>query len=96
MALAVIIERTIKSSLGVSSGELRVYSAAVKKVWVGIAAVGTSALIKSESGATKLVIPRFASKAARVPADAVAMALVHDLKLGVEKEGHVNLMMVNS
>ena len=96
LALVVIVKRTVESSLGVGSGQLRVYGAAVEEVWVGIAAVGTGALVEGESRTTKLVVPRFSSKAARVPADAVAMALIHRLGLGVKKGDHVNLRMVNS
>jgi hypothetical protein len=96
LALVVIVKRTIESSLGVGSGQLGVYGAAVEEVWVGIAAVGTGALVEGEGRATELVVPRFASKAARVPADAVAMALIHGLGLGVRKGDHVNLGVVNS
>ena len=96
LALVVIVKRTIESSLRVGSGQLGIYGAAVEKVWVGIAAVGTSALVEGEGRTTKLVIPRFASKAARVPADAIAMALIHGHGLGVKGGDHVNLRMVNS
>jgi hypothetical protein len=96
LALVVIVKRTIESSLGVGSGQLRVDGAAVEEVGVGIAAVGTGALVEAEGRTTKLMIPGFASKAARVPADAVAMALIHGLGLGVKKGDHVNLRMVNS
>jgi hypothetical protein len=78
IALTIELERTIQTSLVVSSRQLRVDVAAVEEVWVGVLAVGTGAL------ADELLVPRLSSKAVLIPgANATGMALIHCCRTGV-------------